>query len=61
MTKDERGTATSYTYESKDGTRYTGRYAAVVQAAAEAHDEVQESTLGKLLAARRAARLEGKS
>lgn len=54
--RDDTGVAVSYIYEAKDGTRYTGPVAAVVEAAADAHDEVQNSTLGRLLAARRRAR-----
>lgn len=57
MTRDEKGIPTSHTYEAKDGLRYTGRYAAVVEAAADAHDETRNSALGKLLAARREARI----
>jgi hypothetical protein len=38
MELDEKGIATKHTYEAKDGTRYSARYAAVAMAACDGRD-----------------------
>jgi hypothetical protein len=52
MTLDDKQMVTSYTYEASDGKQFTGKMGAVVEARADAYDEVRNSTLGRLIAER---------
>lgn len=52
MELDDRGVPVKHTYEAKDGTRYSARYAAIAMAACEGRDGT--ATLRAAMAERRA-------
>lgn len=46
---DENKVPIKHTYEAKDGKRFSAPFGAIAEAAADAHDEFEASTLGKMM------------